>query len=99
MEEQLREETNRVIVPPSADPRVLAGAGTVALEPHEQAQELGVSPDAVLVPCGGGGLTASTAAVLSGKIEIKDRVLAAIVTGGNVDATRFCALLNDKAAA
>jgi len=62
--ERLRARTGRIVVPPSADPRVLAGAGTVALEMHEQAQELGAVPDAVLVPCGGGGLTASTAVVM-----------------------------------
>ena len=51
-------------MPPSADPRVLAGAGTVALELHEQALELGADLDAVLVPCGGGGLAAATAVVM-----------------------------------
>jgi len=62
--ERLRKRTGRIHVPPSADDRVLAGAGTVALEMHEQAQELGSALDAVLVPCGGGGLTASTALVM-----------------------------------
>ena len=62
--ERLRAETGRLIVPPSADPRVLAGAGTAALELHEQAQDLGAQLDAVLVPCGGGGLTAATAVVM-----------------------------------
>ncbi len=192
--EQLRARTGRIVVPPSADPHVLAGAGTVALETHEQAQELGAGLDAVLVPCGGGGLTASTAvvmhalspetqvyaaepelfddtrrslkagkpipnpkgrrticdaimtpipndvtfpinldllagglvasdeevcaamrfafdhykivvepgaavgiaAVLSGGIDIKGKAIATIVTGGNVDPARFCALLNGE---
>jgi threonine dehydratase len=62
--ERLRAKTGRVVVPPSADPRVLAGAGTVALELQQQSLALGATPDAVLVPCGGGGLTASTAVVL-----------------------------------
>lgn len=62
--ERLRAQTERVIVPPSADPRVLAGSGTVALEMHQQAHDLGANLDAVLVPCGGGGLTASTAVVM-----------------------------------
>ncbi len=53
-------ETGRVEVPPSAHPEVLAGAGTVALELIEDA---GAAMDAVLVPCGGGGLTAATAVV------------------------------------
>ncbi|MEQ8398615.1 threonine/serine dehydratase [Thalassobaculum sp.] len=61
--ERLRQETGRVHVPPSAHPQVLSGAGTVALEIFEQAEALGARIDAVLTPCGGGGLTASTAIV------------------------------------
>lgn len=61
--EKLRENTGRVVVPPSADVRVLAGAGTVALELYAQAASREASLDAVLVPCGGGGLTAATAVV------------------------------------
>lgn len=57
----LKAETGRVTVPPSGDVRVLAGAGTAALELHDQAGEAGALLDAVLVPCGGGGLTAATA--------------------------------------
>ena len=63
--EKLRQETGRVHVPPSADPRVLAGAGTAALELYEQAKAMGADPDAVLIPCGGGGLTAATAIVFN----------------------------------
>lgn len=62
--ENLRLETGRTLVPPSADPRVLAGAGTVATEMFDQATALGARPDAVLIPCGGGGLTAATAIVM-----------------------------------
>jgi threonine dehydratase len=62
--ERMRARTGRVIVSPSADPRVLAGAGTVALEMHAQAKDIGARLDAVLTPCGGGGLTASTAVVM-----------------------------------
>lgn len=59
--ERLRQETGRVHVPPSAHPQVLAGAGTVALEIFDQSAQLNAQPDAILIPCGGGGLTASTA--------------------------------------
>lgn len=62
--ERLRIETGRVKVPPSGDLRVLAGAGTVALEMYQQATVLDANLDAVLVPCGGGGLTAATAVVM-----------------------------------
>ncbi len=58
---RFREETGRIIVPPSGDVRTLAGAGTAALELFQQAHEVEASLDAVLVPCGGGGLTAATA--------------------------------------
>lgn len=58
---RIKQETGRITVPPSGDVRVLAGAGTAALELFQQAQEAGASLDAVLVPCGGGGLTAATA--------------------------------------
>ncbi|MCP3969930.1 MAG: threonine/serine dehydratase [Rhodobacteraceae bacterium] len=59
----LMAETGRIHVPPSADPHVLAGAGTVTLEIFEQAGALRAKPDAILTPCGGGGLTASAAIV------------------------------------
>jgi threo-3-hydroxy-L-aspartate ammonia-lyase len=192
--ERLRVQTGRSVVPPSADPRVLAGAGTVATELFEQAAALGAQPNAVLVPCGGGGLTAATAivmrarapetnvyavepelfddtrrslaagkrvgnpkgwcticdaimtpipnhvtfpvnldllaggltasdadvrdamrfafkhysmviepgaavgiaAILNGQIDIGGQVIATVVTGGNIDAARFCALINQK---
>lgn len=54
-------ESGRVEVPPSAHERVLTGAGTAALELLEDAPAL----DAVLIPCGGGGLTAATAVVMA----------------------------------
>lgn len=56
-------ETGRIHVPPSAHAQVLAGSGTVALEIFSQTAALGTTPDAILTPCGGGGLTASTAIV------------------------------------
>lgn len=55
-------ETGRIEVPPSAHPQILAGAGTAALELLEDA---GGPIDAVLVPCGRGGLTAATALVMA----------------------------------
>jgi threonine dehydratase len=59
---RIMDETGRVEVPPSAHREVLAGAGTAALEILEDA---GGPLDAVLVPCGGGGLTAATAALMA----------------------------------
>lgn len=54
-------ETGRIRVPPSGDTRGLAGAGTVALELFHQSKDMNADLDAVLVPCGGGGLTAAMA--------------------------------------
>jgi len=54
-------KTGRIEVPPSAHAQVLAGAGTAALELLEDAGLI----DTVLVPCGGGGLTAATAVVMA----------------------------------
>jgi threonine dehydratase len=192
--EQLRKDTGRIIVPLSADPHILAGAGTVTLEIFEQAEAMGAQPNAILTPCGGGGLTASSAivaqclspgtkvyavepelfddtrrsleagrpvpnpkgprticdaimtpipnevtfpinlellaggwvasdhqvrmamrfpyehykivvepgaavgiaAVLNGQIDIKGKTIATVVTGGNIDPARFCALISNK---
>jgi threonine dehydratase len=56
-------ERGLVMVPPNEDARVLAGAGTVAFELIRQTKARQIILDAVLVPCGGGGLTAATALV------------------------------------
>jgi len=54
------------LVRPFDDPWVIAGQGTVGLELVEQADARGLSLDAVLVPCGGGGLTAGVATAIAG---------------------------------
>lgn len=45
------------LVPPFDDPAIIAGQGTIGLELMSQAKALGISLDAVVIPCGGGGLT------------------------------------------
>jgi threonine dehydratase len=57
----LARERGAVMVHPFDDPQIIAGQGTVGLELFEQAEHLGARIDAVLVPCGGGGLTAGVA--------------------------------------
>lgn len=54
--------TGRIEVPPSAHGQILAGAGTVAVEILADAAG---RLDAVLIPCGGGGLTAATAVAMA----------------------------------
>ena len=49
------------LVPAFDDPHVIAGQGTVGLELMQQAAELGLTPDQVLVPCSGGGLVSGSA--------------------------------------
>ncbi len=57
---KVQRETGATLVHPYADPRVIAGQGTVALELVQQVPGL----DAVLVPVGGGGLASGCAIVL-----------------------------------
>lgn len=49
------------LVRPYDDPDVIAGQGTVGLEIVNQIKKMNVTPDVILIPCGGGGLTAGTA--------------------------------------
>lgn len=44
------------LVKPYDDPRIIAGQGTVGLEITQQLHDLAIAPDAVVAPCGGGGL-------------------------------------------
>ncbi|WP_118857133.1 threonine ammonia-lyase [Sphingomonas mesophila] len=56
-------ESGAIVVPSFDDPWVIAGQGTVGSEIERQ---LGTAPNAVVVPCGGGGLTAGIALALPG---------------------------------
>jgi threonine dehydratase len=55
--QQLAKETGSVLVPPYDDARIIAGQGTVGLEIVEDLPDVGT----VLVPVGGGGLSAGVA--------------------------------------
>jgi threonine dehydratase len=55
--QQLANETGSVLVPPYDDARIVAGQGTVGLEIVEDLPDVGT----VLVPVGGGGLSAGVA--------------------------------------
>ena len=50
-------EQGMALVPPFDDPAIIAGQGTIGLELMAQAAALGVMLDAVVMPCGGGGLS------------------------------------------
>lgn len=58
-------ERGLVLVRPYDEPQVIAGQGTTGLEIAAQAAELGLTEAEVLVPCGGGGLTAGIALALA----------------------------------
>ena len=57
----LQEETGYTLIHPFDDPLVMAGQGTAGLELLAQAGKMGVFPEAVLVPVGGGGLISGVA--------------------------------------
>lgn len=58
-------ETGGVLVHPYENPDVIAGQGTAGLEIAADLEAAGLTPDVVLVPCGGGGLTAGIALALT----------------------------------
>jgi threonine dehydratase len=55
---EVLEATGGVFVAPYDNAGVISGQGTTGIEIVRQAADLGFEPDMVLVPCGGGGLTA-----------------------------------------
>ncbi len=75
-------ETGGVLIHPYDDPRVIAGAGTAALELLEQAGEL----DLVLAPVGGGGLMSGTCIAVA-SVSPRTRLVGVEPTGAD-DARR-----------
>ena len=57
-------EQGMALVKPFDDPLIVAGQGTVGLEIAEEAAAMGVRLDAVVTPCGGGGLMAGIATAI-----------------------------------
>jgi threonine dehydratase len=62
---KIARERGAIIVAPYDDARVIAGQGTCGLEIAAQAKALGAELDAVIVCCGGGGLTAGCATAIA----------------------------------
>jgi threonine dehydratase len=56
--DRISSETGATVVPSFDDPAIVAGQGTVGLDIFEQ---LGRSPQRIIVPCGGGGLSSGIA--------------------------------------
>ncbi|MCP1336123.1 threonine ammonia-lyase [Futiania mangrovi] len=63
--ERLVAETGATLVRPYDDRHVIAGQGTSGLEIAEECAARGIRPDAVLVCCGGGGLTSGIVLALA----------------------------------
>ena len=63
--QEVMERTGAFLIRPYDDPNIIAGQGTCGLEIGRQAAALGVTPDAVLFCCGGGGLSSGSALALA----------------------------------
>jgi threonine dehydratase len=66
---ELAQQQGMALVPSFDDARIVAGQGTLGLEIVEQLAELGAQPDeplTVLVPIGGGGLSAGVCVAVKG---------------------------------
>lgn len=61
-------EKNLCIIPPFNDDLIIAGQGVVGLEILQQLSQQSIVADALLCPCGGGGLIAGTATALKSAI-------------------------------
>jgi threonine dehydratase len=66
--EAIAEERGATLVRPYDDPFVIAGQGTIGLEIADQLAELDVAADAVVCPCGGGGLSSGTALAIKTRL-------------------------------
>jgi threonine dehydratase len=65
---EIAERRGAALVPSYDHDDIIAGQGTVGLEIAEQALELGLPPDQVLINCGGGGLSAGSAVALKARL-------------------------------
>lgn len=54
-------ERDAVLVPSYEEQKIIAGQGTVGLEIMQQSAAMGLTPDQVIICCGGGGLSAGSA--------------------------------------
>ncbi len=62
--DRIMAEKGMALAPSFDHPHIIEGQGTVALETFEDAQASGISLDAFIVCCGGGGLTSGCALML-----------------------------------
>lgn len=62
-------ERGAAIVPSYDHEHIIAGQGTIGLELAEDAMRLGLPPDQVLIPCGGGGLSSGCSVALKSRLS------------------------------
>jgi threonine dehydratase len=65
---EIAEQRGAALVPSYDHEHIIAGQGTMGLEIADQALELGLPPDQVLINCGGGGLSAGSAVALKARL-------------------------------
>jgi threonine dehydratase len=63
----IADERGATLIPPYDDPLIIAGQGTVGQEIVEDLRALGLTPETVIVPASGGGLTAGIALALNAR--------------------------------
>jgi len=66
---QIAAERGAALVPSYDHEHIIAGQGTVGLEIAEQALEMRLPPDQVLINCGGGGLSAGSGVALKARLR------------------------------
>lgn len=66
---QIASERNAELVPSYEHEHIIAGQGTVGLELADDAIKMGLPPDQVLIPCGGGGLSSGSALALKSRLS------------------------------
>jgi len=69
---QIATEQGAALVPSYDHEHIIAGQGTVGLEIADDSDALGLAPDQVLIPCGGGGLSSGSALALKARLPNGD---------------------------
>lgn len=87
--DRLCQERGLTMIRPYDDRLIMAGQGTTGLEIIQQLAEMNLEPDRVLVPCGGGGLTAGVATAV--KYHRQDAVVYTVEPMGFDDTARSLA--------
>lgn len=90
---QIAADRGAELVPSYDHEHIIAGQGTVGLELAEDAIGMGMPPDQVLIPCGGGGLSSGSAIALKSRLP---KVDVYAVEPADFDDTARSILANDR---